>query len=458
MKQITSFWTRLVLGIIQSAGWIITVVLTLSIFVFVNLDIVHRYREGNIEYPALTINEVVDAYREYGKIRVINAKDALNDETTLLYYYDSYTTPLEERLNILQEQVLTETDAYKLVVIQRQISDIETNLEGWRLDKEIIASREIDGLTLYKQYQNTYELNAEYTLQTAIRVTTTDIYAWILVIMMAVVGVIVKIQGMKQGITSGFKLILPTTLRHATLSEKITPVTKEAEKICDIMNKEELYKYREKKLNVVGLKYQDIFDIESGRFLEIPNLPKIEKLIITDEYGKIRLVKDFERLKLRKQQLKTIRHLRHVKLKEIHIYLLLESTSEYRQRYDFGTSLKTENAKSVVGIIFSSMLLMLPLFTVASLFVYNYNETSLFVALIGTGMNIASMLIQMFSSYNRIVILYQKNIIKKCDSLLLIGNQLSITNENDNNWNKYIEQEIFESKYKNKKQQEEDKK
>jgi len=263
-----------------------------------------------------------------------------------------------------------------------------------------------------------------------------------LAIMIGASAVVIKVQGNKTGKNSGLRMVWRTTLRHATLSEKIAPKAKEAELICQEMNSDELKLKREERLRYVALKYLDVFD-ENGTFRNDPQFVEVE----TEDYktlrGKTKYRQNKYQKTLRRKQERIVEKLKHYRIKEVHIYILLESKAEAKERFDFGESLKNRDRRTLLANITTSLVVVFPMFGAVSLFVITENSTSLLLGGIGLIVNFIALLFNMFGSYDYILNVWAPGITKKCDTLLLIANRLGLADEKDNKWEETIEKEIL---------------
>ena len=147
-----------------------------------------------------------------------------------------------------------------------------------------------------------------------------------------------------------------------------------------------------------------------------------------------------------KKQKRVVEKLKKYRIKEVHTYILLESKAEARERFDFGESIKKRDRKTTLTNIVTSLVTVLPMFGAASLFVITENKTNLVIGILGMILNFISLLSNMIGSYDFIINSWGPGILKKCDTLLVIGNQLSLTDEKDNNWDATIEKEMNQIK------------
>ena len=441
MYKINSGINRFINGVIQNAGWILVIFLTILILVFTQLGTKHNLKSNSI-------HDVIVSYHEYGNISDVNITIPMDipegDIVRVRDYYAALIDTLDS--DIEREQAVIDnpnsTNIAKLRA-QERIDSNRTLIAQYEAEIILIRSGVLGGLNLdtwMTSKNQEFTWIGEYELNRVVSLVTTDVYSWVMSVLLAVSGIVIKIQGVKTGKMSGLKLIWKTTLRHATLSEKISPYSKQAEAVCEEMNQVELFTIREKRLSYVALKYDDVFT-EEGKFRDVINFVKPQVITYKTLKGKTKYREDKYQKKLLKRQRKVVEKLKTYYPVEIHIHNLLETKQVYRERFDLGKSIeqyeKTKNIKNVIASIFT----ITPMIASVSIFVYSENTMNLIIGIVGTIINVSSLLTNMFASYAFITESYQDALIKKCDLLLQIGNQLRLTDEKDNNWNTYIEEE-----------------
>lgn len=441
MYKINSGINRFVTGVIQNAGWILVIFLTVLILVFTQLGTKHSLSSNSI-------HDVVVSYYEYGNIsdvQIIIPDEILDEDITRVRdYYSVLINTLDD--DIQREQVIIDDPASSNIAKLRAQERIESNqslIAQYEEEIILIRSGALGGINLdtwiTSKNQN-FTWTGEYELDRVVKLVTTDVYSWVMSILLAVSGMVIKVQGVKTGKMSGLKLIWKTTLRHATLSEKISPFSKAAEAVCEEMNENELYVIREKRLSYVALKYDDVFD-EDGKFKDQINFVKPQTITYKTLSGKTKYRNDKYQIKLLKRQTKVVEKLKTYYPIEVHIHNLLETKQVYKERFDLGKSIEQyEKSKNIRNII-TSIFTITPMIASVSIFVYSENTMNLIIGITGTIINVSALLTNMFASYAFITENYQDSLIKKCDLLLQIGNQLRLTDDKDNNWNTYIEEE-----------------
>ena len=446
MYRINSNWNKFVLGVINNIGWILVIVLTFMTLLFTQL--------GTFHPESGMLSDLYNSYDEYGKIHSVVILNQEGETTSVRRLYSSKIELLStEILELTAEaeaylqqngELANEDDAYLDIVTE--IDSARQERERYIAERDLIGSGKLQGISLDTRVntQDLYKLEwvGEYTLDKVLFLAVTDFYSWMMALMLAFSAVVIKIQGARTGKNSGLKMVWKTTLRHATLSEKIAPNAKEAELICQEMNADELRLRRESKLRYVALKYEDVFN-EDGTFLNNPNFVKVEITSFKDINGKTKYKMNPYQKTLLSKQKKAVEALKKYRIKEVHTFVLLESKAEAKERFDFGESLKSRERRVVLTNIFTSLATVLPMFGAVSLFVLTENNTNLILGILGMTLNFVSLLFNMFSSYDYILNTWAPNILKKCDTLLLIGNQLGLTDEKDNKWDESIEKELL---------------
>lgn len=441
MYKVNSKINNFVIGVIQNAGWILVVFLTILILVFTQLGTKH-------ERTSTSIHDVLIGYETYGKIIEINIEIPMDTPELQIIrvrdYYSKLINALDEDIRF-DQSIIDDSTSPNIAKLraQERIDSNKLLIEQYENEIILIRSGVLTGLNLdtwMAEKDQVFKWIAEYKLDRVLQIVTTDVYSWVLSILLAVSGVVIKIQGVKTGKMSGLRLIWKTTLRHATLSEKLSPLSKQAEKICEEMNEEELYRIREKRLSYVALKYDDVFD-EDGKFLSSINFVQPQTISFKTIKGKIKYKEDKYQTKLLKRQQKVVEKLKTYYPVEVHIHNLLETKQIYKERFDLGISIEKYEKQKIAKNIVASLFTITPMIASVSLFVYTANTMNLVIGIIGTLINVSSLLTNMFSSYAFITESYQDALIKKSDILLQIGNVLGITDDKDNNWNQYIEKE-----------------
>lgn len=446
MYKINSNWNKFVLGIINNIGWILVIVLTFMTLLFTQL--------GTFHSESGMLSDLYNSYDEYGKIHSVVVSNQEGETVSVRRLYSSKIEILSEEILVLTAEAqayleqngefANDDDAYLDIVTE--INSARQERERYIAERDLIGSGKLQGISLDTRVnaQDLYVLEwiGEYTLDKVVYLAVTDFYSWMMALMLAFSAVVIKIQGARTGKNSGLKMVWKTTLRHATLSEKIAPKAKEAELICQQMNSDELRLRRESKLRYVALKYEDVFN-EDGTFLNNPNFVKVAINTYKDINGKTKYkMNPYQKILLNKQK-KMVESLKKYKIKEVHTFILLESKAEAKERFDFGESLKARERRVVFTNILTSLVTVLPMFGAVSLFVLTENNTNLILGILGMTLNFVSLLFNMFSSYDYILNTWAPNILKKCDTLLLIGNQLGLTDEKDNKWDETIEKELL---------------
>ena len=394
------------------------------------------------------MHDVIVSYYEYGNISEVNIvipTETLEEEIIRVRdYYAGLINALD--LDIDKEQAIIDDPASSNIAklrAQERIQNDQSLIIQYEEEIRLIRQGAIGGLNLdtwitAKNQEFTWV--GEYELDRVISLVTTDVYSWVMSILLAVSGMVIKVQGVKTGKMSGLKLIWKTTLRHATLSEKISPYSKQAEEVCEEMNQNELFTVREKRLSYVALKYDDVFT-EDGKFKDVINFVRPQVITYKTLKGKTKYREDKYQKKLLKRQSKVVEKLKTYYPVEIHIHNLLETKQVYKERFDLGVSIdKYEKQKNIKNVI-TSIFTITPMIASVSIFVYSENTMNLIIGVVGTIINLSSLITNMFASYAFITESYQDALIKKSDLLLQIGNQLNLTDEKDNNWNTYIETE-----------------
>jgi len=441
MYKINTGINKFVTGVIQNAGWILVVFLTMLILAFAQLSTQHKLH-------STSIHEVVNSYEEYG---ITYDVEGTAPENVVLIsiseYYDNLILSLQNRI-VAAEGIVNNplSTSSARINAQRDIDELQSLITRYESERRIIRSGVIRGL--HEQLTEItidgrgmkWTYTSEYKFNRIISVVGVDVYSWVMSILIAVTGVVIKIQGTKTGKMSGLKLIWKTTLRHATLSEKISPHSKRAEETCEEMNQVELFTVREKRLSYVALKYDDVFT-EEGTFRDNINFVKPLTITYKTLKGKTKYKEDKYQKKLLKKQRVVVEKLKSYYPVEIHIHNLLETKQIYKERFDLGISIERYEKTKVLKNIFTSALTITPMITAVSVFVYTDDTMNLVIAIVGTIINLSALIINMFSSFAFITETYQDALIKKCDLLLQIGNQLRLTDDKDNHWNDYIEKE-----------------
>lgn len=450
MYTVNKGWGKIVTGVINNMGWIIVIALSTLTLLFTQLDTRHKM-DGDLA-------SLYMSYEEYGKISRVKPVDVVIEEdkaTTIELYYDGIK---DYQYNILREsQDLLDLEKQKespsIVTIRELEGKIDNSeLQISNVDKilELIINGKFEGISLDTMINKTnqrFTWTAEYRFNKVIGVATTDVYSWLLAFMLAFSAIIIKIQGNKSGKNSGFKFVWRTTARHARLAEKIAPKAKEAEDLCISMNKDELRIQRENRLRYVAMDYYDVFT-EEGTFLKQPKFIEVETDQVIDLKGNVKIVENKYQKKVLKKQLKMVEFLKRYRIKEVHTYVLLESKAEAKEKYDFGESLRSRDRKTTFKNIITSLVTVLPLFTAASVFVVTNDTSNLLVGALGTLFNFVSLLANMFGSYDYILNQWSPSLLKKCDTLLVIANQLGIADEIDNNFDAKIEEELIKASQK----------
>lgn len=454
MYNINSKWNKTITGIINNISWIIVIAVSVLTVLFTQLGTNH-YETGNL-------SDMYASYETYGKIKKVVAMDIAEGQDNLIFVSMHYQNIIDILYNeisahetILEQGYEVVDDVQKPLSISRRayftslIEGANESIEQNKKELSLITSRVMAGITentLIKASGQQFSWVGEYRYDKILQVAATDVYSWVLVLMLAFSASLVKIQGNKTGKNSGFKLVWKTMLRHATLSEKIAPKSVEAEEICIRMNEDELKSRRTKILQRVSLAHEDVFT-EEGMFLASPNIAQ-EDIISYVKNGKTKYKNNPYIKKLIKRQRSAINKLKKMKIKEVHTYILLESKAEAREKYDFGESLKKRDRRTIISNIATSFVTALPMFTAASIFVITDDKNSLLIGGLGILLNFTSLLFNMFSSYDYIVNTWNPNLLKKCDALLSIAIELGVADSTDRNWDETVERELLASQNK----------
>jgi hypothetical protein len=447
MYKINTKWNSFVLGVINNVGWILVFVLSLMILLFSQLGTWH-IESGNL-------SDLYNSYGEYGSIHQVKVINPEGSTTiSIRSYYSSKLNLISDDIVLLTEQAkkyiedngAASVDDDFYINILKELQSAQDDRQRYILERDLISSGVLKGISLDNRIdsQDIYDITwiGEYTIDKVFYLAVTDFYSWMMALLIAFSSVIIKVQGSRTGKNSGMKMVWKTTLRHATLSEKIAPRSKDAELICQEMNADELRLRREDRLRYVALKYEDVFR-ENGTFLNNPNFVKVEVSSYKTLKGKTKYKENKYQKALLIKQKKIVEQLKLFRIKEAHTYILLESKAEAKERFDFGESLKARERKAFLTNVLTSMLTVLPMFGAVSLFVLTENQTNLLIGLLGMVFNLVALLFNMFASFDYIINTWAPNILKKCDTLLVIGNQLGITDDKDNNWDALIEKETL---------------
>lgn len=443
MYKLNSKWHKFVTGVINNIGWILVILVSVLALVFTQLGTYHK--------EAGTLTDLYMSYDEYGRIHSVRVENGEGTTVFIRTHYADQISLLNAEIEVIRENQKSylkiegnseEDDAYYNMTLE--IKALLEERDKYVAERDRINSGVLKGIssdTRINADNYTIYWIGEYTYDKIISLTTTDIYSWVLVIMLAFSAILVKIQGNKTGKNSGFKLEWKTMARHATLSEKIAPRSKDAEAICVRMNNEELQAKREMKLQYVALKYSDVFS-EDGTFLNNPNFVQVE--VMSYKKGSRTILKENPyQKKLLKKQKRTVERLKKFKIKEVHTYILLESKAEAKERFDFGESLKARDRRTFWTNIITSFVTVLPMFTAVSVFVVTEDKTNLLVGVLGIILNLISLIFNMFGSYDYIINTWKPGILKKCDLLLSIGIELGVADEVDRNWEANLEKEML---------------
>lgn len=445
MYKINSNWNKFVLGVINNIGWIIVIILSTMTLLFTQLGTWHE--------ETGTIHQIIDSYEEYGKIHHIEILNIdlvpLENKTTVADYYTDLKNEISDKIQAIEVQLYDYTkyplNSPSRLIKEKELEGYQSSLDRLNDEIQLIIDGKLQGIeefSIIAKSDQKFNWVGEYTYNKIFYLATTDFYSWMMALMLAISAIVIKVQGNRTGKNSGLKMVWKTTLRHATLSEKIAPKAKEAELVCQEMNSEELRLQRETKLRYVALKYSDVFD-EDGTFLPNPNFVQVETKIYKDSKGNTKYKVNEYQANLLKKQKKMIEHLKKFKIKEVHTYILLESKAESKERFDFGESLKSRDRRVVISNIVTSFATMLPMFGAVSLFVITENGSNLLLGIIGMIINFVALLFNMFSAYDYIINVWAPGVLKKSDTLLVIGNRLNLTDEKDNNWEATIEKELL---------------
>lgn len=441
MYKINSKLNKFVYGILQNAGWILVIFLTVLILVFTQLGTQHAKSSSSI-------HDVVISYRDFGTVydvKVIISDEVLEEDVIRVRdYYAMLIDQLDADIETDQAIVINpESSTTAIMRAEERIASNTVLISNYETEVVLIRSGALDGLNLdtwMTQKNQQFTWIGEYQLNRIFDIVLVDVYSWVMAVLLAASGIIIKIQGVKTGKMSGLKLIWKTNLRHATLCEKISPHSKQAERVCEAMNEVELYTIREKRLSYVALKYTDVFD-ENGNFKDVVNFVKPQTMSYRKLSGKQKFRLDRYQQRLLKKQQKVVEKLKRYYPVEVHVHNLLETKQIYKERFDLGMSIQTYEKRKIIKNIFASVLTITPMITAVSVFVYSGNQMNLVIGIVGTIINVTALLTNMFSSYAFITENYQDALIKKSDLLLQIGNELKLTDDKDNNWNTYIEEE-----------------
>lgn len=446
MYTINKGWNKFVVGVINNVGWILVIVLGILVFLFTQLGTYH-HEEG-------MLSDLYNSYEEYGNIHNVAIENSAGTTTTIRRYYSARIEELSAEIIVLTDNAAQyvinggtiDDDAY--FDIQNEIKSARAERDRYSAERDLIASGELKGISLDTRISeaDTYLVRwvGEYTYDKIIYLAVTDIYSWMMALLIAFSAVVIKVQGNRTGKNSGLKMVWKTTLRHATLSEKIAPKSKDAEIVCQEMNRDELKLKREDKLRYVALKYEDVFT-ENGTFRNDPNFVTVDITSYKTMRGKTKYkVNKYQKTLLKKQK-KMVERLKNYRIKEVHTFILLESKAEAKERFDFGESLKKRDRRTTITNVITSLVTVLPMFGAVSLFVLTDNKTNLLLGGLGMVFNFVALLFNMFGAYDYIINIWTPNILKKCDTLLVVGNTLGLTDETDNNWEAAIEQEVLKA-------------
>jgi hypothetical protein len=443
MYNFNKGWNKFVVGIINNVGWILVIVLAILTLLFAQLGTWHP--------ESGTLSDLYNSHEEYGNIHGVVVDNDAGETQSIRAYYSNRIDSLKDEIILLRtdaELYLSEggtVDDGAYVDLANEITAAENERARYNNERNLIGKGTLKGIGSDTQINTIGNYNirwvGEYTYDKILYLAVTDFYSWMMALLIAFSAVVIKVQGNRTGKNSGLKMSWKVTLRHATLSEKIAPKSKDAEEICQQMNEDELLLKREDKLRYVALKYEDVFT-KDGTFQNNPNFVEVETTSYKTLGGKTKFKTNKYQKTLHKKQVKMVEFLKKYRIKEVHTYILLESKAEAKERFDFGQSLKTRERKTLVTNIITSLVTVLPMFGAVSLFVLTNNTSNLILGALGMLFNLVALLFNMFGAYDYILNQWTPGVLKKCDTLLVIGNELGITDDQDNNWDATIETEV----------------
>lgn len=427
-------WNRLIAGFVANITLIIVLSVVTLVMVFVMFGTMHEHKNVSLE-------AVLDAYEEYGEngvswIRLIN-KDELVDpyEMTISIYFETVINENEQlyaEANRQWEELINQnnpSNAFAISKLEREMQRYASTIET--ASRRLNNISKVSGLEENSPYypDARYDFIGEYKDPSKwVYIAVVDSYAWLMAILFGVAALILKLTGGFSGIKSGKQAVRYARKRHAIFSSKVSSRQQDAEKICFEMNFEQRKMECIKRLAKVSLRYEDVFD-ENGVFLPIPNLIKVQKIEEVKPDGSIRYRDNlYDKLTLKRQK-KTIKQLQRLKLKEIHIHNLLQSSEETKDRFDYGPTIAAHTFKSIIVNIITSTATIIPLFGVAAILVFQPTLTNIVLGIAGSVAGLVGMFWNAASNHNFIENRWAPFLQKKSDDLSTICQRLGLLDE-----------------------------
>lgn len=427
-------WNRIIATFVANITLVIVLSVITLVMVFVLFGTMHTHENVSLE-------SVLDAYDEYGNngvswIRLIN-KNELEDPYTMTIsgYFEGVIANAENDYSTinLQRQELVDEDpvanAFAITQLERKLQNLSSTIETATRRLENISK--VSGLEENSPYypDARYNFIGEYKDPSKwIYIAVVDSYAWLMAVLFAVAALILKLTGGFSGIRSGKQSIRHARKRHSIYSAKVSSRQQDAEKICFEMNFEQRKTECSNRLAKVSLKYEDVFD-KNGVFLPSPNLIKVQLIEEIQSDGSTKYRQNaYEKATLKRQKA-TIKKLQKLKLKEVHIHNLLQSTEDTKERFDYGPTIAGFTAKTVAINILTSMATVIPLFGVAAILVFQPTMTNIVLGIAGSLAGLVGMFWNAASNHNFIENRWAPFLQKKSDDLSTICQKLGLLDE-----------------------------
>jgi len=187
MYKINSGINKFISGVIQNAGWLLVIFLTILILVFTQLGTKHNLKSNSL-------HDVIVSYYEYGNISEVNIvipTETLEEEIIRVRdYYAGLINALD--LDIDKEQAIIDDPASSNIAklrAQERIQNDQSLIIQYEEEIRLIRQGAIGGLNLdtwitAKNQEFTWV--GEYELDRVISLVTTDVYSWVMSILLAV--------------------------------------------------------------------------------------------------------------------------------------------------------------------------------------------------------------------------------------------------------------------------------